>query len=295
MSLNASLNKFRSEMSDATSRNIAHSRPSSTAPARTSTPKPDANGKRTHNEAFPKPATATTDVNHAGGSEILTHVVAAIKYLKDKDMKAVPFTNIIDYLSLANDQENMKPLIRRALLHNNGVTYLSKTESGNGKESFKYKPKHPVTNAEELTAYLARLPQADGVEVKDLKDGWPDCADYLDELERAGSILVSRNKKDNTPKKVWTDSPSYHILNSATQQPKKADDDFGEMWAKIKLPGSEMELRTELEKANLTPSSQVKEVRKVEAKRKEKRRINRKGGKTTNSHMMGILKDYSRR
>ena len=76
--------------------------------------------------------------------------------------------------------------------------------------------------------------------------------------------------------------------------PQKADTDFIDIWAKTKLPGSEMELRTELERFGLTPSSQVKESRRIETKRKEKRRINRKSGKTTNAHMLGILKDYSK-
>ena len=293
MALNASLNKFRTELSDATSRNIAHSRPSSTAPARTSTPKPGEAGKRTHDTAFSAPPAQLSSSSH-GGSELLTQVWNAVKYLKDKEMKPVPFDQLIGYLSLPNDAEKNIPLIKRALIQHHRAEYLRKDESPNGRESFRYMPTHPVTNAEELKDYLARQPTAQGIPVKDLKDGWPDCAAYLDALEREGAILVTRNKKDSTPRMVWADSPTYHILNP-NQQPQKADADFVDVWSKTKLPGSEMELRTELEKAGLTPSSQVKEVRKVEAKRKEKRRINRKGGKTTNSHMLGILKDYSRR
>ena len=55
-----------------------------------------------------------------------------------------------------------------------------------------------------------------------------------------------------------------------------------------------MEIRRELEKAGQTPTSAVREMKRIEAKKKEKRRVNRKGGKTTNSHMLGILKDYSK-
>ena len=293
MALNASLNKFKAEVADATTRNAAYSRPSSTAPARTSTPKPGEASKRTHETAFSGPAQAPPS-SHAG-SELLTQVWNAQRYLKDKDLKPVPFDQLIGYLSLPNDAQKNIPLIKRALIQHDRVEYLSKTESGNGKESFKYKPLHPVTNAEELTAYLARQPTAQGIPVRDLKDGWPDCAAHLDALERAGSILVTRNKKDNTPKMVWADSPSYHILNPVSKAPQKADADFVDLWSKTKLPGSEAELRSELEKAGLTPTSQVKEVRRVEGKRKEKRRVNRKTGKTTNNHMLGILKDYSRK
>lgn len=294
MALNASLNKFRSELSDATSRNIAHSRPASAAPARTSTPKPGDASKRSHDAAFSAPPAQLPSTSH-GGSELLTQVWNAIKYLKDKETKPVPFDQLIGYLSLPNDAEKNIPLIKRALIQHHRAEHIRKEDSPNGKESFKYRPTHPVTNAEELKDYLAMQETAQGIPVRDLKDGWPDCAAHLDALEREGAILVSRNKKDNTPRMVWTDSPTYHILNPSTQQPQKADADFVEIWSKTKLPAGENDLRIELEKAGLTPTSQVKEVRKMEAKRKEKRRINRKGGKTTNSHMLGILKDYSKR
>ena len=181
------------------------------------------------------------------------------------------------------------------------MEYLSKSESGTGKESFKYRPLHPVTNGEELKEYLARQATAQGIPVKDLKDGWTDCIPTVDLLESQGHILVTRNKKDNTPKTVYYDSPTYHITRqqpATTTNPvtkSGVDSDFVEIWAKTELPASEQEIRTELEKAGLTPTSQVKEVKKVEARRKEKRRVNRKGGKTTNAHMLGILKDYSKR
>ena len=299
MSLNASLSKFKSELSETASRNAAYSRPSSTAPARTSTPKPtDSTSKRTHDTAFPSTtantpaaaaAAAATSTGHAG-SELLTQVWNAVHYLKEKDLRPVPFEQIVNYLSLPNDLQKNTPLIRRALASNERVEVVSV----GGKDLFKYRPQHPVTNAEELTTYLARQPTAQGIPVRELKDGWPECNEKIDELEKEGAVLVLRNKKDNTPKIAWTDSPSYHILSSA-QAPQKADSDFIDIWSKTKLPASEVELRSELEKAGLTPTSQVKEVLKGDSKKKEKRRVNRKGGKTTNSHMLGILKDYSKR
>lgn len=295
MSLAASLSKFKSDYSDAASRNVQYSRPSSTAPARTSTPKP-AETKRSHETAFSSASSQpSSTIQGTAGSELLTQVWNAVKYLKEKDSKPVIIDNLIGYLSLPNDAQKNIPLIKRALMQHKSVEYLSKTESGNGKESFKYRPLHPVTNAEELKDYLARLPTAQGLSVKELKDGWPECNAALDKLEREGFILIVRNKKENTPKFVYPDSPSYHILNPATQQPQKADADFVDVWSKTKLPAAEMEIRSELEKAGLTPTSQVKEVKRLEVKKKEKRRVNRKGGKTTNSHMLGILKDYSRR
>lgn len=302
MSLNASLSAFKTELSTTAARNIAHSRPASATPARTTTPKTESS-KRTHGSAFsaPPPAIAATTntIGHAG-REVLTQVFNSVAYLKEKSPNVVPFDQLIGYLSLPNDAAKNVPHIKKALQGNDRAEYFTKAESGNGRESFKYRPLHPVTNGEELTAYLARQPTAQGIPVKDLKDGWPDCNVVIDSLEKKGEILVVRNKKDDTPKCVWTDSPSYHILSQPLppdnkQVPQKADADFVDVWAKTKLPPSEQELRSELEKAGLTPTSAVKEVNRVEAKKKEKRRINRKGGKTTNSHMLGILKDYTKK
>ena len=175
------------------------------------------------------------------------------------------------------------------------MSYFTKSESGNGKVSLQYCPLHNVFDAEELKNYVARQPSAQGLSVKELKDGWPDCNSAIDELEKQGYLLVTRRKKDNTPITIWADSPSYHILNTNTHLPQKIDSDFADFWSKTKLPASEIEMRTELEKAGLTPTSQVKEVKKLDGKRKEKKRINRRGGKTTNAHMLGILKDYTKK
>jgi transcription initiation factor TFIIE subunit beta len=227
----------------------------------------------------------------------MTQVWTAVKYLKDKSPAIVPFDDVISYLSLPTDAAKNIPLIRRALRESDRATYISKAESGNGKESFKYRPLYPVTDAEELKDCLATLGQesAQGIPVKDLKDGWPDCTAHLDRLETEGFVLITRWKKDSTARTIYPDSPSYHILNPTSGLPQKVDADFVDVWSKTKLPGSEMEIRNELEKAGLTPTSQVREVRRTEGKKKEKRRVHRKGGKTTNAHMLGILKDYSRR
>jgi len=304
MALNASLAAFKTEFSDATKRNAQHARPSSNIPPRTTTPKPtpDVIAKRTHDAAFSQPtagipAAAAAQATRHSGAELMTQVYTAVKYLREKSPTPITFDNLISYLSLPLDAQKNIPLIRRALQDSREATHLSKAESGNGKESFKYRPLYPITNAEELKDYLGKLASqsAGGIPVKDLKDGWPDCVASLDALERDGFVMVLRWKKDGTPRTIYPDSPSYHILNPNTALPMKADADFEDMWRKIKLPGSELEIRNELEKAGLVPTSQVREVVKVGGKRKEKRRINRKNGKTTNAHMLGILKDYSKR
>lgn len=305
MSLASSLNKFRSELADTTTRNIQHSRPSTLSgaagPARSSTPRPgESNSKRTHETAFT--STTTTSGGHSG-SEILTQVVNAVKYLKEKDSKPVTFDNLIGYLSLPNDAQKNIPFIRRALRENERVEFIPKTEAASGKESFKYRPLHPVTNVEELREYLATLPPAQGIPVKELRDGFPDCFPAIRVLETEGRLLCVRNKKDNTPRTIYADSPSYHILSSTSSTTDshpnvmKVDPDFADIWSKTKIPASEVEIRTELERAGLTPTSQVKDTGGLGrgGGKKERKRAVRRGGKQTNQHMLGILKDYSRK
>lgn len=295
MSLAAQLNSFRKDLSDATTRNVQHSRPASTAPARTSTPKPGDGNKRTHDAAFTpasQPAISTV-TPHTGGGELLTQVFNSIQYLKEKDLRAVAFDDLIGYLSLPHDSQKQIPLIKQALRGNERAEYIPASLAPSGKESFKYRPLHPVSNAEELKTYLMAQPTAQGIAAKELKDGWPDALAELDRLEKEGHVLLSRWKKDSTPRMVWLDSPTYHILNPKTMRPQHVDADFADVWSKTRLPANEMDLRGELEKAGLTPTSAVKEVRRAEMGKKARRKVVRKGGKTTNSHLLGILKDYS--
>lgn len=292
MSLSGSLAKFKGEIASATTRNIGQSRPpgSSSNSAR-ATPKPSAPTattatttadatKRTHDAAF--------QMSSAGsGSSLMTQVNTAVNYLKGKNPQALAFLDIINYLSLpTEDAKSQTPLIRKALQGNERVEFVPKAQSANGKDSFKYRPTHPVTNAEELKNYLARQSTAQGILVKELKDGWPNCVPAIDALEKENAILVTRQTKDNAPKMVWPNSPSYHV---------HIDDDFREFWNKTKLPPTETEIRSELEKAGIVPTSQVKEVKKT-GRVKERKKPTRRGGmKTTNKHMAGILKDYAKK
>lgn len=215
----------------------------------------------------------------------MTHVVFAQDHLKEKFPSPVTFEDILAYLSLPVDLQKHKALIKRALQDHHRVTYIPKTSSTD-RDTFRYNPIHPVASTQDLLAYLQERPTVAGISVKELKDVWPDCVPELDKLEQQHKILIVRNKKDDTPRTIWADDPTLRT------QP---DTDFVDFWARTRLPGTEGELRSELEKAHLTPTSQVKEIRKVDARKKEKRRVNRASGKVTNTHMRGILKDYSKR
>lgn len=298
MSLSSSLAKFKGELASATSRNIGQSRPpgsgSGSGSAR-ATPKPTAPSttttttsaaaaadaaKRSHDAAFQLPSAGS-------GSSLMTQVNVAVNYLKTKNPQELALDDVISYLSLPTDEARTQgALIRKALQGNDRVQFIPKAQSANGRDSFKYRPSHPVTNAEELKNYLARQTTAQGILVKELKDGWPNCIPAIDALEKENAILVTRQTKDNAPKMVWPNSPSYHV---------HIDDDFREFWNKTKLPATETEIRNELEKAGIVPTSQVKEVKKMGGKKERKKPTRRGGMKTTNKHMTGILKDYTRK
>lgn len=284
MSLAASMQKFKAEMSESAARNASSSRPNAPVPARTSTPQPS--NKRPRDS----PASVTTAPppsarTGSAGAEIMTHMVYAIGYLKERFPAASTFPDILNFLSLPSDLQKHSHLIKRALVDNPRIAIVPKHESPNGKESFRYQPTHPVTNSEELKTYLARQPTAAGIAVRELKDGWPNCVSEIDALAAKHEVLVVRQKKDNAPKTVYADSPTFYV---------HMDSDFVDFWNRSKLPASEADLRLELEKANLTPTSQVKETMKGKVQKKEKRKVNRRGGKTTNLHMMGILREYKK-
>lgn len=240
MSLSAQLAKFQKERADTVTRNIGHARPASSTPARVSTPQPATTAdttKRSHDTAFA--------ANSSGsGNELFAHVHHARNHLKSKSPALLTFDDIISYLSLPVDAEKNIPRIKEALKGDERVEFVPKSKSGNSKDCFKYRPLHPVTNAEELKEYLARRTTftAAGVTVKALKDGWPDCVQAIDQLEKEGFVLATRHKKDNAPIRVYADSPSYHI---------HIDDDFRDFWTKTKLPASETDLRNELERAGM--------------------------------------------
>lgn len=283
--LEGALAKFKKEQADATSRNITHSRPASATPARVPTPQPAI--KRSHESAFlDLPSSSAIVPPQSAGHELLTNVNFARKYLKEKLPAALPFQEIIRHLSLPVDAEKNIPHIKQALEQDERVEVIRRGTSGNDNDLFKYRPKVPVTNAEELKDYLAGRDSASGILVSDLKDGWPDCVPAINKLEKESAVLVIRQKKENMPKLVFADSPSNHI---------HVDNDFRDFWFKTKLPTTEGEIRMELEKAGITPTSQVKEVKKVDNKKKERKKGRRQGGKITNTHLQGMLKDYGSR
>lgn len=260
----------------------ATSQPGSSTPSHVastpSTPGTASDQRRRHdaNVVYSQPADTGT------GKDIMTNVLYAIQKLKEKNAP-LSFEDIVGYLSLQerrHDQGYVRAL-RSILQVHEKINYDPSGDNGNG--SFSFRPPHDIRTEEQLLQKLQTQTTMSGISVKDLKEGWPDVEQAIDTLEKDGKLLVTRNKKDNHPKMVWANDPSlvHHF-----------DDEFRNIWDKTKIP-EQQRVVEELEKAGMIPANKNKVVKprvKIEQKKTKKPR---RTGKTTNTHMMGILRDYS--
>lgn len=276
---------FRSEVSSASTK-VSQKRTTAPNPVPRPSPAPSVSSIASKAAADLKRKRPETPVNvvysqpadTGTGRNLMTQVTYAVEYLKTKE-KAISFQDIFDYLSIPNIEDKLT--LERILNAHSKIEYDPQGLGGRG--GYRFRPPHNVRSADELEAYLQRQTTAQGIQVKELKEGWPGALDAIDTLEEQGKLLVTRNKKDNTAKMVWPNDPSLQ---------HNVDDEFKNLWYKVKLPVETADLRTQLVEFGLTPTSQVKAV--IQGNNKEKKKkASRRGGKTTNTHMLSILKDYS--
>lgn len=259
----------------------ATSQPGSSTPSHiASTPSTPgaASDRRRHdgNIVYSQPADTGT------GKDIMTNVHYAIQNLKEKNA-TLSFEDILGYLSLQERRhdESYVSALHTILKKHEKINY--DRSGNNGKGSFSFRPPHDIRSSEQLLRKLQAQTTMNGISVKDLKEGWPDVEDAIYVLEKEGKLLVTRNRKDNHPRMVWANDPSlvHHF-----------DDEFRHIWEKTKIPEQQRVIE-ELEKAGMVPANKNKVVKprvKIEQKKTKKPR---RTGKTTNTHMMGILRDYS--
>ena len=70
--------------------------------------------------------------------------------------------------------------------------------------------------------------------------------------------------------------------------------EFRDIWHRIKLPDAE-KLQEELRKAEILPTNKLAAPAKARPQVQQKKaKKARRSGKVTNSHMAGILRDYSK-
>ena len=219
------------------------------------------------------------------GVEAFTQVQFVIEFLKSKG-DAKTFQEILEYLSQVHVEETMKKLINQILKKHDRVEWIPdpKIKAWNA-GTFRHRPIINVRNKKDLIGYLQSKPDAQGVSVKDLKDGWPDCEDAINELEAEHKILVTRTKKDNHARMVWADDPTlFHQI----------DNEFHVKWRQVEIPSVD-ELVRKLVDAGQKPASEdpSKRIKPAPKAKEKKRKAPRKGGRTTNTHMEHLLKDYT--
>lgn len=252
---------------------------SSQAPSSAPTPSSSGEVKKKRQDpdiVYSQPANTGT------GKDIMTQVLFAIEYMKNK-RTPLKFGDIISYLSIQNrahDQAYFQAL-RSILQAHEKVQY--DPSDANGEGTFNFRPPHNIRTPEQLLQKLQAQTTAQGMNVRELREGWPNVEEAINQMEMEGKLLVTRQKKDNHAKVVWANDPSLI---------EYFDEEFKNIWEKIRIPDGQT-VKEQLEKAGITPTNKNKVVKpraKVEQKKVKKPR---RSGKTTNTHMTGILRDYS--
>lgn len=263
-----------------------YSAPSPAPSSSSATSKTDSKDKKRKAEEI-KPGGAYSQPAQTGyGSEEFTQIAYVVEFLKKKS-EPKTFKEILEYLSLVNTAESSKRKMVGILkkhgrvLHRPDLSLNIQTwDSG----TFEHKPKLPVRSRESLIAYLQGLGSAQGISVKDIKDGWPDCTEAIDEMEFEHRLLVTRTKKDNLPRMVWLDDPTLW---------QSVELEFHHMWKNMGELPSVDEVVRKLQEAGQKPASEdpSKRIKAAPKTKEKKKRAARKGGKTTNTHMQHLLRD----
>lgn len=244
-----------------------------------------------HGTPTPTPAAIAAAAQANYGSDMLTQLTYAVEFLK---AKAAPKTlqEVLDHLTLqhAADAEQQKFAL---LMRKHGRIQFIASSRVKGSDlpqwrtgKYEFRAKIPGVNTKAtLLEHLQRKTDASKLDVKDLKDGWPDCDRAIDELESDHKILVVRTKKDGHAKFIWSDDPPlFHPV----------DAEFRNMWQKVELPSLDDIVR-KLVAVGQKPASEDPRLKAKETmnQKKQKKRINRTNKRVTNEHMKHLLKDYS--
>ncbi|RYP44966.1 hypothetical protein DL768_008628 [Monosporascus sp. mg162] len=245
----------------------------------------------------PTPA-AMAAANASYGNDMLTHLSYAVDFLKSK---AAPKTlqEILDHLSLQHTPESQQQQFAALMRKHPRMLFTPAPRPKDGNKDkqqqqlswklgkYEFRPKIPgVKSKVALLEHLQAKTDASALAVKDLKDGWPDCDQAIDELEAEHRILVVRTRKENHAKFIWIDDPRLA---------HRVDPEFKAMWHRVEVPGVDDIVR-KLTAVGQKPASEDPRLKKIEtaaAKQKPKRRGNRGSKPQQNVHMSHLLQDYS--
>jgi transcription initiation factor TFIIE subunit beta len=234
-------------------------------------------------QAITPAAKATKERENRAPRDIVTQVDYTVRFLVEKKTPQT-FHDIINYLSVqAADKEQLDKL--RTVLQRDwhGARIEYDPRGANSEGTYKFKPKIPVKNAEELKGFFQKQDHCVGLKMEDLKDGWKEYSEEIERLEKKHEVLVVRNNKNN-PRTIWQDDPSMNH-------------DIGEnlktKWHEIRLPANPDDVRAKLQSAGLKPTSEPKRLSGASKPQEKKKKAARRGGRQTNTHMSSVLKDYS--
>jgi transcription initiation factor TFIIE subunit beta len=215
--------------------------------------------------------------------DVLTQLKLAEEFLIGT-REARTFPQIVNFLSLQGNSESELAKLRSTLQMNRNFSKIEYDPHGaNGEGLYKFRPKIPVKNAEDLKRYLQRQDHSVGVKMEDLKDGWKDHDKEIAKMEDAKELLVVRNNKGN-PRTIWQNDPSLNMT---------IGNDLISKWHGIKLPANPDDVRSKLESAGLKPTSAPRKLGGPTRPQEKKKKAARRGGRQTNTHMSHVLKDYS--
>lgn len=205
------------------------------------------------------------------GSHLSTRLHLAVEYIKQQDLPVL-VNKLQGYLSF-EISDTLLPLLKEI----DRIKYDAATNT------LEYMSLHNIRNSDDLLNFLRLQPTFKGTSVKELRDGWAGCLEAIAELEEDNKVLVLRNKKENAPRLVWANlgGDIGHV-----------DEDFVEMWTKIRLPDRD-QLYQALVDQSLKPTGADPNMIKKKPQQQERKQKKARRGKVTNTHMKGILKDYS--
>ncbi|KAK9458296.1 TFIIE beta subunit core domain-containing protein [Dipodascopsis uninucleata] len=207
------------------------------------------------------------------GNHQLTQLHHAVEFIKKQD-RPVSVADLSAYLSHVASPALLAQLQRIDRINYDPIAH-----------TYEYRPLHNIRSADSLLLFLRRQQTARGLSVKELKDGWSTCIEAIDTLEKSGDILVLRTKKEGTPRLVWANmgGPIGTV-----------ESEFVTAWNKIQIPPP-AELPGRLSEVGLKPTSVDPATIKKAAPVQERKQKKPRKGKVTNTHLTGVLKDYSRR
>lgn len=217
--------------------------------------------RQRHNEYGPQ----------VSGAHLLTRLHLAVEYIKQQDAP-VAVQTLASYLAF-DIRELLLPLLQE----------IDRIKYDPAAQTLEYMSLHNIRTLDDLVNFLRLQPTFKGTSVKELRDGWAGCFEAVAQLEEEDKIIVLRNKKENAPRLVWANMGG---------EIGAIDDDFVAQWNRIRIPDRDNLYQAlvdnSLKPTGADPHEVVKKPQQQERKQKKARR-----GKITNTHMKGILKDYS--